>query len=60
MLRKREVATSPLTKNWKRGIRSAVLNVISLVQFSIVYARGWAANSINARVRLKAENDRLA
>jgi hypothetical protein len=24
-----------------------------------VYARGWAANSINARVRLAAENDRL-
>jgi putative transposase len=48
-----------LPKNWKRGVRSAVLNVISLAQLSIAYARGWAANSINARVRLKAENDRL-
>jgi putative transposase len=59
MLSKREVATPPLPKNWKRGVRSAVLNVISLAQLSIAYARGWAANSINARVRLKAENDRL-
>jgi hypothetical protein len=48
MLGKREVATPPLPKNWKRGVRSAVLNVISLAQFSIVYGRGWAANSINA------------
>ena len=49
----------PLPKNRKRGVRSAVLNVISFSQSSIAYARGWAANSINARVRLKADNDRL-
>jgi len=34
-----------------------VLNVISLAQFSITYARGRAANSVNARVPLKAGND---
>ena len=45
--------------DWKRCVKSAVLNVVSLAQFSITYARGWATNSINARVRLKAENDRL-
>ena len=59
MLNKREVTTPPLPKNWKRVVRSSVLNVISLAQLSIAYARGWAANSINARVRLKAENDGL-
>ena len=59
MLSKRVVATPALPKNWKRCVRSAVLNVISLAQFSIAYGRGWAANSINARVRLKADNDRL-
>ena len=59
MLSKGKVATPALPKNWKRYVKSAVLNVVSLAQFSITYARGWAANSINARIRLKAENDRL-
>ena len=37
----------------------AVICVISLAHYAIATARGWAANSINARVRLAAENDRL-
>ncbi len=36
-----------------------MLHTISLAQFAIAHTRGWAANSINARVRLTAENDRL-
>jgi hypothetical protein len=32
--------------------------VISLAQFTLAYTRGWAANSPNARMRLKAELDR--
>jgi hypothetical protein len=32
--------------------------VISLGQFSLAYTRGWAANSPNSRIRLKAELDR--
>ncbi|MDH3282589.1 MAG: DDE-type integrase/transposase/recombinase [Gammaproteobacteria bacterium] len=36
-----------------------MLHAISLARYSIVYARAWAADSINARVRLAAENDRL-
>jgi len=36
-----------------------MLQVISLAQYATVHARGWAADSINARVRLKADNDRL-
>lgn len=35
------------------------MHVISLAHFAIVAVRGWAANSINARVRLTAENDQL-
>jgi transposase InsO family protein len=31
------------------------LHVISLAHLSIIYARGWAANSWNARVRLQAQ-----
>jgi hypothetical protein len=34
------------------------LHVIRLAQFTIAYTRGWAANSVNARVRLKADSDR--
>jgi putative transposase len=35
------------------------LHVISLAHYAIAAARGWAANSINARVRLAAKNDQL-
>jgi hypothetical protein len=47
----------PLVAGWPRTVRSIVLHVISLAHCAIVTARGWAANSINARVRLTAEND---
>ena len=43
-----------LRKTWPSSIRSAVLQVVSLGQFALARTRGWAANSINARVRLKA------
>ena len=36
-----------------------MLHVISLAQYATVDTRSWAANSRNARVKLKAENDRL-
>jgi hypothetical protein len=38
--------------------KSAVPHAIALARYAIVYARAWAADSINARVRLAAENDR--
>ena len=47
-----------LPKNWSGQVRSAVLRVISLAQFVYAYTRGWAGNSPNSRVRLKAEVDR--
>jgi transposase InsO family protein len=36
-----------------------VLHAISLAHFSLTYTRSWAANSFNARLRLKQKNDRL-
>ena len=36
-----------------------MLHAIALAHYAIVYARAWAADSINTRVRLSAENDRL-
>ena len=49
----------PVPSGWPSNVKSAVLHIISLAHYAITYARGWAANSINARVRLAAENDQL-
>ena len=48
-----------LPKGWQGFVKSAVLHAIALAHYAIVYARACAANSINARVRLAAENKRL-
>ncbi len=48
-----------LPEGWQDGVKSAVLHAIALAHYAIVYARAWAADSINARVRLAAENDWL-
>ena len=59
MLTKPEPPRIELPKGWQDGVKSAVLQAIALAHYAIVYARAWAADSINARVRLAAENDRL-
>ena len=48
-----------LPKGWQGGFKSAVLDAIALAHYAIVYARAWAADSINARMRPAAENDSL-
>jgi transcriptional regulator with XRE-family HTH domain len=48
-----------LPKGWQDCVQSAVLYAIALAHYAIVYARARAADSINARVRLEVENDRL-
>ena len=49
----------PLPKAWNERVKSAVLHVISLAQFAVAYTRGWAANSINSRIRVTAQRDDL-
>jgi hypothetical protein len=49
----------PPPEGWPHRIRSAVIHVISLAHSSLTFARSVAANNINARIRLKAENRRL-
>ena len=49
----------PLPNGWPESVRSAVVYVISLAHYAVTCARGWAANSVNARVRLATENDLL-
>lgn len=58
-MRRRKPPDVPLPKGWSKHVRSAVLHVISLAQYITVYTRSWAADSVNGRVRLKAENERL-
>ena len=48
----------PLPRGWLARVKSAILHVISFGQFTLAYTRGWAANSPNSRIRLKAELDR--
>jgi transposase InsO family protein len=49
----------PLPKGWPKHVRSAVIHTISMAQVALTATRSWAANNWNARIRLKAENDRL-
>ena len=49
----------PVPSGWASNVKSTLLHVISLARYAITCARGWAANSANARVRLTTENDRL-
>jgi transposase InsO family protein len=59
MIGDRSRPTIPLPKQWPSRARSGVLHAISLAHFSLTYTRSWAANSWNARIRLKQENDRV-
>jgi len=59
MLTKPQPPRIHLPKGWQNCVNSAVLHAIALAHYAIVYARAWTADSINARVRLAAENDRL-
>ena len=51
-------ARNPLPKGWPRTIRSGIVHVISLAQFSLTHTRSWAVNNWNARIRLKQKNNR--
>ena len=45
----------PLPKQWSRQVQSVVLHVISLAQYALTEARGWAADSVNPRLRLLSQ-----
>ena len=49
----------PLPKGWPKRIRFSVIQAISMAHFSLTFTRSVAANSLNARIRLKAEISRL-
>ena len=47
----------PLSSGRAKNVQFAVLHVVSLARYAILAARGWAANSVNARVRPAADMD---
>src|SRR6516225_1639897 len=49
----------PLPRHWTQSVQAALLQVIALAQFALVYTRGWGAGSSNQRVRLAARTDQL-
>ena len=49
----------PLPKSWGTHVKTAILHIVALAQYTLTYSRSWAADSTNERVRLKAENDQL-
>jgi hypothetical protein len=48
-----------LPRAWPTRAKAAMLHIVSLAHLAIVHARGWAANSINVRVRQAAQIDEL-
>jgi hypothetical protein len=49
----------PLPCNWSRRVRSAAVDAISLADLAFTKSLSWAANSLNPRLRLQAESERL-
>jgi hypothetical protein len=56
---KSRLSRLPLPQGWPKRIRSAVIEAISLAHFALTFAQSSAANSRNAHIRLKQQNDRL-
>ena len=49
----------PLSRQWPKRIRSAMVSVVSLAHAALVHSRSWAVNSPIERVRLAADCARL-
>jgi transposase InsO family protein len=49
----------PTPRHWTRAVQAALLHVIALAKYALVYTRSWAADSASQRVRLKAKCDHL-
>ena len=49
----------PLPRGWPRRVRSAAVHAISLANFALPKPLSWAADSLNPRLRLQVELERL-
>jgi transposase InsO family protein len=48
-----------LPKEWNRSVQAAMVQVMSLAHYALVYTRSWAANGQSDRARLGAKRDDL-
>jgi putative transposase len=48
-----------LPKEWQRSVQAAMVHVIALAHYAMIYTRSWGADSRNSRVRLQADVDWL-
>jgi transposase InsO family protein len=55
----RKPSPIPLPKGWKRSIKSAVVQLMSLARFAFLHASGSAGSSPNRAQRLAADHNRL-
>lgn len=46
-----------LPKHWQRSVQAAMVHVIALAHYAMIYTRSWAADSSNGRVRAQAQRD---
>ncbi len=44
-----------LPRGWPRGLRSAAVHAVSIAEFALTTALGWAAQSLNPRLHPRAE-----
>jgi len=51
MLTRSNQPRTPFPKGWQGCLKTAVLYAISLAHYAIVFARAWATDNINARVK---------
>jgi len=49
----------PLPRGWPRCVRSAAVHAISLADLALTRTLAWAADSLNPRLRIQAELERL-
>ena len=49
----------PLPRNWSLGVKSAMVQSISLAHHAMAYTRSCVVKSPMARLRLKEKNERL-
>ena len=59
MISRNNSSKTALPAGWPRCVKPAMLHVLSLAQYAAAYTRSWAADSRNAWLRLRAQNDQL-
>lgn len=59
MAKRSQPSAIPLPKGWNACVKPAATQALSLARWTTVRTLGWAADSTNQRLRLKAENQRL-